>query len=52
MIKDTDAVFVGAHSEMEVSHLDVYIYEEPDDNLYHSQTSHRLLLDMFTTTFC
>lgn len=29
-----DAVIIAAHSEDDVSHLDMYVYEESEDNLY------------------
>jgi len=44
VIKETDAIIIGVHSEDDVSHLDVYIYEESEENLY---VHHDLLLPEF-----
>ena len=44
IIRETDAVLIGTHSEEEVSHLDVYVYEEDQDNLY---VHHDILLPTF-----
>mmetsp|Transcript_27650 Transcript_27650/g.38984 ORF Transcript_27650/g.38984 Transcript_27650/m.38984 type:complete len:508 (+) Transcript_27650:21-1544(+) len=43
-IRPTDCVLVGVHSEEDVNHLDVYIYEEQEDNLY---VHHDVLLGAF-----
>jgi periodic tryptophan protein 1 len=43
-IRVSDAVLIGAHSEEDVSHLDVYVYEPEKDNLY---VHHDLLLPTF-----
>ncbi|PRP76080.1 hypothetical protein PROFUN_12885 [Planoprotostelium fungivorum] len=33
-IRPTDAILLGVHTEEDVSHLDMYVYESKDDNLY------------------
>jgi len=44
IIKPTDRILIGAHSEEELSHLDIYIYEEAEKNLY---VHHDILLGSF-----
>lgn len=44
IIRETDALIIGAHSEEDVSHLDVYVYEESESNLY---VHHDILLESF-----
>lgn len=43
-IHPTDAVIIAAHSEDDISHLDMYIYEEKEENLY---VHHDIMLPTF-----
>ena len=43
-IRETDAIIIGAHTEEEMSYLDVFIYEESEDNLY---VHHDVILPSF-----
>eukprot|EP01114_Cavostelium_apophysatum_P013396 TRINITY_DN3238_c0_g2_i1.p1 TRINITY_DN3238_c0_g2~~TRINITY_DN3238_c0_g2_i1.p1 ORF type:complete len:489 (-),score=139.83 TRINITY_DN3238_c0_g2_i1:7-1473(-) len=43
-IKPTDRILIGAHSEDDISHLDIYLYEPEEDNLY---VHHDILLGSF-----
>jgi len=44
IIRETDAIIVAAHSEEDLSLLDVFIYEEAEDNLY---VHHEIMLPSF-----
>ena len=43
-ILESDAIIAAAHSEEDISHLDIYVYEEDEDNVY---THHDILLSAF-----
>jgi periodic tryptophan protein 1 len=43
-IRETDALIIATHNEEDISYLDVFIYEESEENLY---VHHDIILPAF-----